>query len=94
MIKSGEKAAEEPKMEELICRLREIQVGLRNNLADLHQKLAAFDSQPEILASLENARLDAEARASSLEAEIKQLREELEAIKEMLGPDVEKNDFP
>ena len=91
MIKSGGETAQEPKMEELICRLREIQVGFKNNLADLRQRLAAFDSQPELLASLENARRDAEARASSLEAEIKELREELEAVRDMLGPSLEKD---
>jgi len=94
LTKSGEKTAQDPKMEELICKLKEIQVGLKNNLADLQQKLAAFDSRPEILANLDHAKRDAEARASSLEEEVKQLREELDAIKDMLGPNAGKDDFP
>jgi len=94
LTKSGEKTAQEPKMEELICKLKEIQVGLKNSLADLQLKLATFDSQPEVLANLDHAKRDAEARASSLEEEVKHLREELEAIKDMLGPGAGKDGFP
>ena len=90
MTKDKVETAQEPKMEELICKLRKIQVGLRKSLADLQQGLAAFDSQPEMLVSIENAKRDAEARACSLEAEVKQLREELEAIKDLLGSNAER----
>jgi len=90
VTKFNEETVQEPKMEELIFKLREIQVGLRNSLADLHQRLDTFDSQPEMLARMENAKRDAEARACSLEAEVKQLREELEAIKELLGSNSER----
>ena len=90
MAKSDRKTAQEPTMEELVCRLREIQVGLKRSLADLQQKLGELDSEPELSTSLENAKRDAEARASSLEAEVKQLREELKAIRDLLGSSGEK----
>jgi chromosome segregation ATPase len=75
---------------ELVCKLREIQVGLKCTLADLQQKLGAFDSESELLTNLENARRDAEARASSLDAEVKQLREELKALRDFLKSNDEK----
>lgn len=90
MANSNGKMAQKPKMEELIFRLKEIQVGLKNSLAELQEKLAAYDSQPEILVSLETAKRDAEVKASSLEAEVKLLREELKAIRDMLGLGAEK----
>lgn len=90
MNKSNEKTAQQPQVKELICKLREIQVGLQNSLTHLQQTLAKFESDPEIVASLENAKRDAEARASSLETEVKQLREELEAIKDLLGFNADK----
>ena len=77
-------------MGELVCKLREIQVGLKNTLTDLQQKLGAFDSEPHLLSNLENARLGAEARAISLEAEVKQLREELKALRDFLKSNEEK----
>jgi hypothetical protein len=43
-----------------------------------------------LLTSLENAKRDAESRASNLEAEVEQLREELKAIKDLLGSNIEK----
>ncbi len=90
VTKSDEKTAQGPNMEELVCRLREIQVGLKNSLVDLQLKLASFDSQPEILAGVDKARRDAEVRASSLEAEVRQLREELKALKNLLKSSEEK----
>jgi predicted nucleic acid-binding Zn-ribbon protein len=77
-------------MAELVCKLREIQLGLKLSLADLEQKLGPFFSEPDLLTNLEAAKRDAEARASSLEAEVKQLREELRAIRDLLGSNSEK----
>ena len=85
MTKSDKKTSEAPKIKELIGKLEEIQLGLKLNLADLQQKLETLDSEPEFLISLENAKKDAESRASDLEAEVKQLREELKAVKDLLG---------
>jgi chromosome segregation ATPase len=72
-------------MEELVLKLREIQIGLKRSLSDLQQKLEAFDSEPELLTNLENAKRDAEAKASSLEDEVRKLREELKDIRGFLG---------
>ena len=52
--------------------------------------MATLDSEPELLTSLQNAKRNAEEKASSLEAEVKQLREELKAIKDLVGSNIEK----
>ncbi len=90
MAKSNKKTSEAPKIKDLIEKLWEIQLGLKQNLADLQQKLGTLDSEPEWWVSLENAKKDAESKASDLEAEVKQLREELRAIKDLLGLNMEK----
>jgi hypothetical protein len=69
-------------MQKLLVRLREIETGFRLNLANLRQNLATLDLRPELY---ENLKTDAEVRAGNLEAEVKQLRNELEAVKELLG---------
>jgi chromosome segregation ATPase len=88
--KPNQKTAQAPKMEELVGRLREIQSGLKHNLEDLQQKLALLDSEPELVTSLENAKRDAELRADNLEAEVKRLRKDIKAIKDLLGSNMKK----
>jgi ABC-type phosphate transport system auxiliary subunit len=90
MAKSNKKTSEAPKIKDLIGKLWEIQLGLKQNLADLQLKLERLDSEPELWVSLENAKKDAESRASDLEAEVKQLQEELKAIKDLLGLNMER----
>ncbi|MGA3061232.1 MAG: hypothetical protein ABSD92_12815 [Candidatus Bathyarchaeia archaeon] len=90
MAKFNKKTEEAPKIEELIGKLKEIQLGLKQNLADLQQKLKTIYSEPELFTILASAQKDAESKASDLEAEVKQLREELEAIKDLLDLNMEK----
>jgi hypothetical protein len=44
-----------------------------------------LDSEPEFVEGIKSLRKDAESRASNLELEVKQLREEIKVIKELLG---------
>jgi hypothetical protein len=44
-----------------------------------------IESKPELQSSIENLKKDAESRASSLEAEVKRLREDLTSIRALLG---------
>ena len=74
----------------LVSRLNEIQAGFRLNVANLHDKLETIDSRPELLGSIEDAKMDAEDRANELEEEVKELKDELKAIKEMLDLNLEK----
>jgi hypothetical protein len=90
MTNSDSTKVEAPKLEELIGKLKEIQLRLQRNLSILHQAIETLDSRPELLNSLELFEKDAESRASNLEAEVKQLREQLEIIKEILGLNTKK----
>ncbi len=90
MTNSDRTKVEAPKLEELIGKLKEIQLELQRNLSILHQAIETLDSRPELLNSLELFEKDAESRASNLEAEVKQLREQLEIIKEILGLNTKK----
>jgi uncharacterized protein YPO0396 len=62
-------------IKELVNKLEEIQFGLKQNLANLQQKLETLDSKPDLLSSLERFKKNAETRASDLEVEVKQLRD-------------------
>jgi hypothetical protein len=75
---------------DLICKLRKIESGFRQNLARLHQDLATLDSKP-VFEGMAIRKKDAETRADDLEAEVKQLQDELRAIKELLHLDTESN---
>jgi hypothetical protein len=90
MINSDRTKLEAPKLEELIGKLEEIQLGLQRNLSILHQTIETLDSSPELFNSLGLFEKDAESRASNLEAEVKQLREQLKIIKEILGLNTKK----
>ena len=80
----GEKSSEAATLEQLVARLKEIQLGLKQNLANLNLRLGEFYSRPELSVSAESFKKEVESRAISLEEEVKQLREELTSIKDLL----------
>jgi LPS O-antigen subunit length determinant protein (WzzB/FepE family) len=90
MANSDTKTLDRPKREEAIAKLKEIQIGFKQNLANLHLKLEMLDSKPELQSCLDNLKQDVESRASDLEAEVKRLREDLKSIRELLGLNLEK----
>jgi hypothetical protein len=67
-------------VDESLVKLKLIQLELREVVANLHEKIEIIKSEP-----LQKIRLDAESKAKSLEAEVKRLREDLKAIKDLLG---------
>jgi archaellum component FlaC len=92
MAKSNAAKIDAPKTDEIVIRLRQIQAELKLNLSDLHQKLETLNLEPEVLPnSFDSFKDNAESRASSLEAEVKQLREQITAIKELLGLNKQKD---
>jgi LPS O-antigen subunit length determinant protein (WzzB/FepE family) len=77
-------------IEKATARLRQIRSGLEQATARLREKIEIISSEPELQISLENLKRDTETRASSLEAEVKRLREDLKAVRELLGDNSEK----
>ena len=74
-----------PQIKDLIEKLKEIHSGFEQNLANLHQKIELFELKPELSNNIENFKKTAESRANDLEEEVKQLREQLEAVRDLLG---------
>jgi len=72
-------------IDETVAMLRRIQEGLREVAENLHESIEIIESNP-----MHKLRLDAEFKATNLEAEVKRLREELKAIKDLLGTNLEK----
>jgi len=71
--------------DETIARLKQIREGLREVVDNLHENIECIESD-----TLQQYRLDAESKAVNLEAEVKRLREDLKAIKDLLDPNLEK----
>jgi len=81
---------EKPKFQELVDKLKEIQLGFRQNLSNLHLKLELLDSRTDLQNNLDILRKDAQTRVSDLEVEVKRLREDLESVRELLGLNLDK----
>lgn len=81
-------------MEESVGRLRQVQLGLKQVAANLHRRIELFESESQLHDSLENVKMDAEIRASNLESEVKQLRGDIQTIKELLGYESKQKEPP
>ncbi len=77
-------------LEELIDKLKKIQLGLKQDLNNLHEKLEILDSNPDLQNIIDNLKKDIDSRASNLEIDIERLREDLKNMRELLGLNLEK----
>ena len=78
--------SEEEPFTSLVERIVEIRLGLIQTLNNLKQNLQALESErPSVLFEIEEFKKDAESRASELEVEVNELREELRSLKDLLG---------
>ena len=59
MAKNSTANPQMPRIEDLVVKLKEIELEFKQDLANLHQKLEVFDSKPELLRSLESLKKDA-----------------------------------
>ena len=92
MAKSDRAKLDAPKIEELVVKLKQIQSELSQNLSDLHQKIETLDAESELSSNRqERVKQNAEFRAITLESEVKQLLEQIKAIRELLGLNTERN---
>ena len=82
-----------PEIEEPVAKLEEILLSFRINLSNLHQNIELFESKPELQTSIEYLKKAAEARAMGLEAEIEELRKDLNSIKILLGLNLKENNL-
>jgi hypothetical protein len=71
-------------------RLKEIEEDFEENLENLHKQLSVIESKPELLKRLELFRSDMEIKASTLEVDIKKLRDDVNTIKDLLGLNLKK----
>ncbi|MCW4028218.1 MAG: hypothetical protein NWE92_01035 [Candidatus Bathyarchaeota archaeon] len=77
-------------LKDAVCKLKEVELELKELLVNLHESLEIWSTEPQFQTSLEVLKQNAQSRASDLEAEVKQLREELESIKDVLGFNLKK----
>jgi chromosome segregation ATPase len=87
-----EKTSDLQRREVPITKLKEIILGFKQNLRNLHQKIEIIDSKPELQRSIKNYKQKLEKRANELESEVKWLREELKSIHYLLGVKLKNSD--
>lgn len=85
--------SEDLSINELACKLKQIEKGLRRNLSNLHEQLSVIESKSELLGRLTIFKKDMEMQANDLEADVKQLREEIKSIKELLGMNLKRQNI-
>ena len=80
------KIAEVTSIASLVVKLEEIRQGLSISLLVLRKKIRTLETEKgSLLFEVEKLKKVAETRASALEAEVNELREELRSLRELLG---------
>ncbi len=70
----------------MVNQLKGVEEGFMKLLRDLRKKIEALENEKAgLLAEVENLKKAAEAKASKLESEVNNLRDEVKALKELLG---------
>jgi predicted nucleic acid-binding Zn-ribbon protein len=70
----------------MVEQLKGVENGLMTVLRELRKKIEALEKErASLLAEVENLKKVAEAKAGKLENEVSKLREEVKALKELLG---------
>lgn len=90
MSDSHEDTSEDLSIKELACHIKQIEKGLKRNLSKLHERLSVMESKRDLLDRLTIFKKDREKQASSLEADVKRLRQDIKTIKEFLGMNLKK----
>ncbi len=83
---SQAKSAESKNVKVLVERIKEIREGLKQTLRVLREKINRLETErASLLVDIEKLKKVAEARANALEVDVKELREELRSLRELLG---------
>jgi len=70
----------------MVEQLKGVEEGLMKVLRELRKKIEVLENErTSLLAEVENLKRAAEAKAGKLESEVSRLREEVKALKELLG---------
>ena len=86
------KPAEAKNVSTLVRKIKEIQQGLKHTLRTLQEKIRIFETErSSLLFEVEELKKVAEIRASALEAEVNEPREELRSLRKLLGASDEKS---
>jgi len=86
------KPAEATNVSTLVRKIKEIQQGLKHTLRTLQEKIRIFETErSSLLFEVEELKKVAEIRASALEAEVNEPREELRSLRKLLGASDEKS---
>jgi predicted nucleic acid-binding Zn-ribbon protein len=89
-VSSKAKSAETKNVKVLVEKLKEIREGLKQTLRVLREKISTLETErASLLVEIEKLKKVAEARANALEVDVKELREELRSLRELLGDSVE-----
>jgi uncharacterized protein (UPF0335 family) len=85
-VVSQAKSAELNNVNVLVERLKEVREGLKRTLRSLREKISRLETErASLLVDIEELKKVAEARANALEVDVKELREELRSLRELLG---------
>jgi DNA repair exonuclease SbcCD ATPase subunit len=85
-VDSNAKSAETKNVKVLVEKLEEIRKGLKQTLRGLREKISKLETErATLLVEIEKLKKVAEARANALEGDVKELREELRSLRELLG---------
>jgi DNA repair exonuclease SbcCD ATPase subunit len=85
-VGSQAKSAESKNVKVLVERIKEIREGLKQTLRVLREKINRLETErASLLVDIEKLKKVAEARANALEVDVKELREELRSLRELLG---------
>ena len=80
------KSADLNNVKVLVERIQEIREGLKRTLRVLREKIERLETErASLLGDIEELKKVAEARANALEVDVKELREELRSMRELLG---------
>jgi len=85
-VDSQAKSAESNNVKVLVERIKEIRERLKQTLRGLREKINRLETErASLLMEIEKLKKVAEARANALEVDVKELREELRSLRELLG---------
>ncbi len=73
-------------LNQIVNEVKEIHEGLKKSLANLRDRISLLETdRADLLLEIERLKNLAESRAGTLEIEIGQLRQEINALKDILG---------